>query len=268
MSKHVAAALAVAVGAIIVAGAKPAHAVPILQLYIEGSTYDQATESWTKTFNPGDTLVVWAIGNVAGPGGAGTISDVKMAIAYDDMAAGKDLTIGLQGTTTNDLGGFTDPSNPGNVASSSFTEITDGNDPSQLPQLTGGGTLPKHGEYVEGVEWQEFLLGDMTLTDSPIADFINAFPGADFPDAGQINAYIVNVTTALTGPINLHFDLYDSVQAGNKAKAVKAPFSHDAETPPGGTPPPVVPEPGTFVLLALGGAGLAAFRRRRKPSEV
>ena len=67
-------------------GHRAANAVPILQLYLEGATYDFATESWVLApggSSGGDPFRLWAIGNVAGPGGAGTISDVRLSIAYD-----------------------------------------------------------------------------------------------------------------------------------------------------------------------------------------
>src|SRR4030043_132428 len=59
-------------------------AIPILQLYAEGATYNSATESWEVDFSEGNVLRLWAIGNVDGPGGKGTIYDVKLAVAYEE----------------------------------------------------------------------------------------------------------------------------------------------------------------------------------------
>jgi hypothetical protein len=69
----------------VMAAAEPAHAIPILQLYLEGGEYDQNTESWVlEASSQGDPFRIWAIGNVDGPGGKGTIYDVRLAIAYDE----------------------------------------------------------------------------------------------------------------------------------------------------------------------------------------
>ena len=43
-----------------------APAVPVLQLYIEGATYDAANESW---YYPGHDFRLWTIANITGPGG-------------------------------------------------------------------------------------------------------------------------------------------------------------------------------------------------------
>ena len=62
--------------ATLVALAPPAHALPILQMYIEGATYDQDTESWVTNQS---NLTLWVIGDV---GSAGSILDVQLAAAY------------------------------------------------------------------------------------------------------------------------------------------------------------------------------------------
>ena len=52
-------------------GATRAQAIPILQLYLEGGSYDAQTESWTITpleSPPGEPYRLWAIGNLGGPG--------------------------------------------------------------------------------------------------------------------------------------------------------------------------------------------------------
>src|SRR5690606_3609302 len=88
-------------------------AAPILQLYVEGATYDSESESWVYTArgsSGGDPFRLWAIGNVSGPGGKGTIYDVRLAAAYDESY--DHIEISLSPVTTGGYGGFTDPSIP------------------------------------------------------------------------------------------------------------------------------------------------------------
>ncbi len=228
--------------------AAPARAVPLLQLYVEGAVYDYDHESWVFDLDTGSTIRLWAIGNVAGPGSKGTIYDVKLSAVYRDIAPGMDATLSLTSGTTGGLGGFGDSSTP---ATPLFNQYDDSG---ALPQLSDGSTIAPHGTYGEGWEWQEFRLGDFTLTDSPIANFIDTFPTAPATPSGQINVYEIEIDSNIT---EIHFDLYDSIMARNGARAVFAPYSHDAGT--GTNEPHHVPEPGT---LLLGGLALAAAGRR------
>ncbi len=227
-----------------------AYAIPILQLYAEGATYDYDTESWVLTpegSSSGEPFIIWAIGNVDGPGGAGDISNVKLAVAYDKSFSPE---ISITSTTASPEFGFADPSTPADPVW--LRTVTDGS----VPQLSSGKDLPSHGEYGEDTYWQEYYLGDFTLTDSPTADFIGSFPTEIFPETGQINAYSVSVT-GLHGGI-LHFDLYDSVKSGTKATF--SPFSHDA------VGASIVPEPTSLLLLGtgLGVLGLIGSRKKKK----
>lgn len=220
-------------------------AVPVLQLYVEGGTYDPSTETWVAA--GGDTIRLWCIGNVAGEGGHGAIFDVRLAIAYADPE-GSPVNITLTPNTTGGYGGFTDPSTPS--APTFIQTVTDGS----RPVLSDGNLLEPHGIYGVGTFWQEFLLGDLALTDSPIADFITTFPAPGAPNEGEISVYEVTVT----GTDWVHFDLYDATES--PVHAWFAPYSHDAETGP------PVPEPGTVALISLGTMILAGsgFRRRRR----
>ena len=245
-----------AAAALLFIGNTSVFAVPVLQLYVEGASYDQDHESWVFEAVEGDPIRLWVIGNVAGPGGQGTIYDVKLSIVYADPMpgdGGSGVSFGLTGSTTGGYGGFFDPSTPGDP---SLTQINENGD---LPELYDGSRLlPSHGVYGPGFEWQEFFLGDFQLTDSPIADFIDAFPSAGSVGQGQINAYEL---TLLSGSVtNLHLDAYDHVQAGNRAKAVFAPFSHDAGTGINHR----VPEPAVLGLLAGTLLGLGLLGRRRQ----
>lgn len=242
-----------------------ASAVPLLQLYVEGATYDSTSETWVYTGT--DPIRLWAIGNVDGDGGKGTIYDVKLAIAYAD---GLTPNFSLTSSTTGGYGGFIDPSTPGAAVFSKT--VTDGS----APILGDGSSLPTHGIYGSGTDWTEYLLGDFSLTDSQIEDFITSFPTPDATTDGQINVYEIAVTGVAAGT-TFHFDLYDHVAGGNDFRYVFAPFSHDGEATSssgggggstgggGGSTGNGVPEPGVLGLLGAGllGQGLLLARRRR-----
>jgi hypothetical protein len=234
------------------------HAAPILQLYVEGATYDNASESWVFNDPNATSIRLWTIGNVAGPGGHGPISNVRLAVVYSAVEAG--IQLHLDPSTTKGLGGFVDPSTP--AVPTLLQTQTNG---SIRPLLSDGSPLAPHGTYVSTSHWQEFALGDFTLTDSPIADFITSFPTAPSQTRGQINVYEIVVSGGTGNLVNLHFDLYDSVEQGNsRTRAVFAPFSHDAKTLTG-----VAPEPSSLALALTGlvGWGVARWRGRKCPEQ-
>lgn len=251
-----------------------AAAEPILQIYLEGGTYNEDTESWTLTpggSSSGESFRVWAIGNVGGSEGKGTIHDVRMAFSYD-VSFGE-IDIRMNPTTVGGDGeynGFTDPSVPDSDLPEPAPGIQDPyfiqyNDTGDTPKLGDGSDLPSHGVYGDGVAWQEYGLGDFSLTDSEIADFTDAFPDAPDVTEGQINAYDISVHGSEGGSghgIQLHIDLYNHVMAGNsgKVKAKFAPFSHDADGDVHIVPVPAAAWGGLVMLGMLGGG--AGLRRR------
>jgi hypothetical protein len=186
--------------------AASAHAVPVLQIYIEGATYDTDTETWVVSQPEFD---LWVIGDVDAHG---TIFDVKLVASFFGLSGSMTLT-----PTTTTL--IADPSTPGaTVLSTSGTG--------------GHTTLPDHGIFNDAtmVGWQDYCIGDMSLLDSPIADFngSESFP-TTFPDNGQVNVYHVVVD----GWTKVHFDAYgETINTANGKKSFwKSPFSHDGTVP-------------------------------------
>lgn len=240
--------------------APTASAVPALQVYIEGAAYDNDEESWKITSPSNAPLRLWAVGNVAGPGNKGPITDVKAAFAYSSGAG--NVTIDITPTTTNGFGGFTDTSVA--VAPTLIATRTDGS----RPLRSNGKKLSnKHGVYGKHTHFQEWALGDFTLTDSPIADFMDAFPEAPVEAAGQINAYDINVTGLVEGEW-IHVDLYGSIlNKRGRVKSVFAPLSHNAEFallaagPIGSTE---VHAPGAMLIFTAGLFLIARKRRNKK----
>ena len=246
----------VAVSVLIVGVAGHVEAEPLLQIYLEGGTYNHETESWDLTpegSSGGAPFRLWAIGNVAGPGGKGTIGSVRVSFAYDAGYEPLPQLLLIPSTTGGDYGYVTDPSTP--VAPEFLQRVTNGSS----PVLDGGKPLPAHGIYGPGTVWQEFLLGDFTLTDSPIGDFIGEFPTSFTESAGQINVYDVYVNEGHGATV--HVDLYNHIEGANHGKF--APFSHD-----GDGDVHVIPAPSTLVgLVTMAATGLfIAWRRRLKRS--
>jgi hypothetical protein len=244
--------LAVAtLGVALILGQGTAYAIPILQLYIEGATYDNATETWVLTpagSSGGEPFLLWAMGNVDGPG---AVSNVRLSVAYSKEDVG--FAISFTPVTTGGYGGFADPSVPG--APTYLQTVADGSS----PVLGDGKSLPTHGIFGPGTVWQEYLLGDFTLEDSPVGDFTGSFPTPSNNPLGQINVYEVSVTGGHGA--TLHFDLYDTITS--PSHAVFAPFSHDADAETN-----IVPEPASFIVwfvIGLSWAGSAwrhQYRRR------
>jgi len=226
-------------------GANKAVAIPALQLYIEGATYDSSTETWVIT-EP--VFKLWVIGNV---GQFGTIYDVKLAAAVKTSEICPTSSITLTPTKATPPPTYSgdrefDPSIPSSPTQTSNFPSSDG----AIPKLGSGRPLPSHGIYGPGVSFYEWSLGNFNKKDSPIGDFgENGIPSC-FPAKGQINAYIVEVR----GFSWVHFDAYNHIIVCKK-HAKFAPFSHDTE---------YTPEPGTLALFLVGGAILAMRRRRSK----
>lgn len=223
-------------------GVGSASAYPALQLFIEGSTYDETTETWTITDGVFD---LWIIGDV---GRIGTIYEVKLAAVFWGDAG----TFTLTPKTTSLI---TDPSVSDVYMSTSVID-----NPTLWSTGTGSNDpLPDHGIYNDPTvdHWDNYLLGDFSLIDSEIGDYMTDFPST-FDSYGQVNVYEV----AITGWDRVHFDAMDhtvmSIAGGTKEKVKQwiAPFSHDASH--------VVPEPGTFILLGGGLVGVAFLRKRLK----
>lgn len=207
----------------------------------------------------GQPLRLWAIGNVAATPEY-KIEGVRLSIAYDKSwrNGDNDLEFTFSPSTTRDYGGYTDPSTPGNPT---FLQYGDEN---TRPILGDGTPLPWHGVFGPDTVWQEFALGDFTLMDSPIGDFMDEFPtiNPNSTSRGQINVY--EITVWWTGGVSahgaeIHFDLYNHYGGENHVKARFAPFSHDtdatAQIVP--APPPVVG------LVSMGAAGVVMRLVRR-----
>lgn len=242
----------------------PAHAVPLLQLYVEGATYVGGGEDTWILDSSGGSFRLWAIGNVDGGGGKGPILGAKLSAVYDSDIL--DVVISLTPSTTLGFNGFTDPAAP--ITPTLLQTVDDGS----TPLLGDGSSLPPHDEYGTGKTWQEFSIGNFDLTDSEIEDFITSAPMASGETEGQINVYDVSITSSSSEPFSVHFDLYNHYEAQNGFQYRFAPFSHDSEGDGSGDDEPapgdIVPEPTSMLLLMVGSLGMAGYGYRRRKIEL
>lgn len=208
-----------------------AQAVPILQLFIEGSKYDADTETWVTTARNFKLLV---IGNTS----PGSILDVQLAAAY---VTGETGSITIRPTRTSL---FEDPS----MAAIPLLNTHVGAD-GTIPLMNDGHLLPNHTIYGPGSSFLQWGLGDFAQGDSPVGDFFGKVP-TSFPATGQISAYSVTIW----GYSRVHFDTFDHTLA--QRKAYFAPFTTESAQS-------VVPEPASILILGLGLAGSLVIRRRK-----
>jgi len=232
---------------LIVAWCIPIWGVPILQLYIDGATYDSDTETWITTETNFD---LWVLGDVEKKG---TIYEVELGFSYG-------LNPGVNTPITY-------PDNPsGHLTPTTTERIDDLSTPDAPEFLEGGfGSHPDVRKHYENTDiWETYLLRDFFLLDSPIGDFNGSFPET-FPDWGQVNAYNIQLSDDIA---IAYFDAsgYYKDKKG-KVHDVFAPYSHDAGYSYDAGSGTHTPEPTTIVLMGCGllvllGIGI---KHRRKP---
>ena len=253
-TKVVKSALAICMTSLAMAFApQAAHAIPTLQLGIEGGTYDTATET---VFSTGSSFSLYAF-LISNSGN--TIGDTY----YLSMA------VTPQVPSPANLGSFTYNGNTVNVTS----DMTYGTPPiDAFSAASDPGDLPAHGMFPTYFKEVGFSFSSGSQS--------TAFNTQDHPSWGPQSGtgmYYKKFdidTSNLGGGYEVHFDLYNTKLCTNSKGQCAgttdtdmtqfAPFSHDAQS---FTSP--VPEPEIYAMLGIG-LGLLGFvaRRRRKFQAV
>lgn len=214
-----------------------AIAVPTLQLYMPGSTYNATTETWLTFDNPFELQVLGA----DQPNNVDKIENVKLHIAIPDYDGYDESS----GTIT-----IKDESN------ATIASLSGGNAIYGIPPELGGssGNSRTHGVFPT----LYFSVGLPNLLVSTAGETIlNYNPGETGSDTGDIQTYFIEYSNLFL----LHMDLTGTavyVPGRNgyiRTEEKFAPFSHDADAK--------VPEPSTLLLLVSGLAGLGLIGRRK-----
>jgi|GEM_PF-2760975 len=202
-----------------------AHAVPVLQVYVEGAVYDSVNETWTldTTTTSGNVTITATTQNGGGP--VNDVLNVFMVVsALEDTSFGATLTGG-----------------DANLNLSATSSLGDS------PLLTGG-------DANNAASYLSFSLGNFTGTADATIDYV----GGTGNGSGNSQTYSLTLTN-LTGTVII--DAYGSA----KGKLVVAPYSHNgAITTVSDVPELSAHGSAPAATLLLGGLLLLQARRRRQ----
>lgn len=234
----------------------PAQAVPNLQIYIPGATYDTETETWVIEALEYDLWVV---------GANQPIFDVKAAFAAPTDEDGSITITWLDGSAT--VPSYIDNTTVISKAPSTKETIEEGSSGGDnvqqgyffedygTPVMGDGDALPPHGVFPSS--FYEYYIGDFGTSET----VQNYIPGDTGTAAGEIKKFHIQVS----GYSWVDIVAYDHVVKSNeKIHSVFSPFSHDGDSNDGGgTLPAAIPEPATILLLGTGLMALGLGARKR-----
>lgn len=207
-----------------------AFAIPNIQLFVDGGTYDFEHQTWVTTSS---TFNLYVIG-----------ANVELSNVLVSMALFNDIGDDPNGEVSVDINGTTFNSWAYGYAPLSTASTWDNSE-----------DLARHSVFPTW--YSEFNAGNFGL----VGGIGDVQPQPDYWDPsiegylaaaqamGEYKVFSIDVT----GATFVHFDAYTLNPDGSIQYF--APFSHDAG---------MVPEPGTLLLLGLGIAGLGVGRKFRK----
>lgn len=221
---------------LVLAFGSTSQAIPDLQVWIDGATYDESTQTWVTGATTFDLYIIGTAG----------LTDVKVSMALGDYAEFDDPN--AAGVSVSGVGAY----NPwvwGYAPSTFFPDTWDG----------GSSDLAKHGifpawftEFNAGDFADMGGLGNTNQDDANLNSEPFWFPTDGYIGSSNHRGEFKKFTITLSNTGAVHFDAYTLLSSGKIDKF--APFSHDAEA---------VPEPTTAILFGLGMGGAALVRRFR-----
>jgi PEP-CTERM motif len=233
-----------------------AMAVPALQLYADGATFNP--KSGAAGFDPNFSEETWVAGSsdftlyvVGAEGRYKYIDNTYLLVSVQaENYNGGNGTITIKGKD-----GEASDVQAVSVALNSATATygTPGG-------MSGHGVFDAYSWWVSIPE----LLGNTT---EPIQNYSPDSINDPAEGEGEIQLYDVSIE----GFALAHFDLvgrgWKKTKCGWKTDCLKAPFSHDVEGP-GDTPDPrideTIPEPATMTLFGITLIGIGIYRRKRR----
>lgn len=224
------------------------HAIPTLQLDIQGGYYDSSTQTIMSNGSP-FTLYAYLIPD----------SGALLTNTYYISAA----VVPQVGPTGQNIGSFAFNGTPINVTS----DMVYGTPPIETvaTQLHDSHDLSTHSIFETYFKQFSFMFNSSNkATAYNTQDNTGVGPTPNPSGSMYYQAFTIDTSSLLTN-YAIHFDLYNTLVANGGDIDVKsfAPFSHDAQSGH------KVPEPSTLLLLdaGLAGVGIVVLLKRRQKTK-